>query len=245
MSKRNEKRKTDERIEKESNMLTAKMFWVITPLLVISLIVKLVCALPWYLYALEILLLAVGGVYVLVQELRNGILFAGRRDAALAEIHNRILTTGFLIDFYGMVVGEFILMAVLVFVVKSYFWWSLSYLLIWFVPAAVIAVSSVKKGWMVWGSQKNEQVGKKKLAGGTVIGALFYGIVMEAFNRFQHIYHDGAFHWAGLLWILIPGAVFGIFMYLYLTWMMKRAEKKADAILEATTAEQEGVVNEE
>ena len=130
MSKRNEKRKTDERIEKESNMLTAKMFWVITPLLVISLIVKLVCALPWYLYALEILLLAVGGVYVLVQELRNGILFAGRRDAALAEIHNRILTTGFLIDFYGMVVGEFILMAVLVFVVKSYFWWSLSYLLI-------------------------------------------------------------------------------------------------------------------
>lgn len=240
MSKRNEKRKTDERIEKESNALTAKMFWVITPLLLVSLAVKLICRVPWYVFALEILCLVASGVYVLVQELRNGILFAAKKDAALTEIHNRILTKGVMIDFCGMVVGEFILLVVLMFIVKRYFWWSISYLLIWFVPAAVIAVNSVKKGWMVWGSQKNEQVGKKKLAGRTVIGALFYGIVMEAFNRFQHIYHDGAFHWSGILWILIPGAAFGIFMYLYLTWMIKRAEKKADVILEAKTAEQEG-----
>lgn len=231
MSKRNEKRKTDERIEKESNALTAKMFWVITPLLLVSLAVKLICRVPWYVFALEILCLVASGVYVLVQELRKGILFVGKKDVALTEIHNGILTKAFMVDLWLLVLGEFIY----VYAVEEYLWWVVSYLAVWMIPGLVITIVSIKKGWMVWGGKKQEESGKKRLIKTMIVVGPLYGLI----TNFKMLYHDGAFHAEGILWILGDAAMFGVIMYLFFVIAAKASGKKADERLEQEVGNEE------
>ncbi len=57
--------KPDERIEKESNGFYGKMYYVISLLMILSVIVKVVCKVPWFVYGLELLALAVSGVFLL------------------------------------------------------------------------------------------------------------------------------------------------------------------------------------
>lgn len=237
MSKKKEKKMPDERIRKENEAFTAKMFWVILPLLIVSLAVKLICDVPWYVYVLEPLCLVASGIYALVQELRNGILFVGKKDAALTEIQNGILTKAFMIAFHGIVYGAFLLMFVFVFLAEKYFFWILSYLLIFMIPGMAITVKGVKNGWTVWGTKKKEQVGKKRLGIASALGGLFFGIVMEAVSGFSHVYHDGAFHATGLLFIVLQGAAFGGLYFIGMKVAIKRSEENADAIVEASTAE--------
>lgn len=216
----NKKKVTDERILKESNALSAKMFYVITLLTVIVLVVKLVCRLPLYVFGLEIIALVASVVYAVVSEGSKGILFLKEKDAELQTIHEGILAKAMMINFFTIIVGELLYL----FLAEEYVVWVLSYFAIWLVPALIITVASIKYGWLIWGGKKRETEGKKNFKLRVVLGALVYGLIMG----FSHLYHDGAFHAEGILWVLGMAALWGIPFYLIFVGIMKVSENKAD-----------------
>lgn len=230
MEKKKGFRKPDERIEKETNRSVGKLFYLVCGLLVISLAAKCFFDLPNYVYALEIIALTAGVVCFLFQELRNEILFVKKKDDALAEIHNKALTKAMMVQFWSMTIGQCVLVLLSAYIepMEQYFWWYCSYLLVLLPISLIITVLSLKKGWMAWGGKKQEKTGKKKFAIRTVVCALLYGILMEAFDKFQHVYHDGAFHAEGLLWILGIAALWGIPLYFLMLGMIKLSEKQAN-----------------
>lgn len=210
----------DERIVKESNKLSAKMFYVITVATVVMLVIKLVCKLPVYVYAVEIVALAASLLYVLAAELQKGILFVKNKDEELKSIHEAVLTNGMMTSFWIVILGEFLFM----FFAGDYFFWTLSYLAIWFIPALVITIAAVKNGWMIWGSKKRETEGKKNFKVRVAIGSLVYGIIVGG----SFVYKDGVFHPEGILWVLGLAAFWGILFYGGMSLFMKASEDKAD-----------------
>lgn len=244
------KRKPDERIEKESNRLVGKLFYPVCGLLLVSLVVKCCFDLPNYVYALEIIGLTAGVVCFLFQELRTGILFVKKKDDALAELHNKALTKAMMVQFWIMTIGECIPIILCAYIesMQQYFWWYCSYLLVLFPMSLIITVLSLKKGWMVWGSKKQEKTGKKRFAICTVFGALFYGVFMEVFSGFKHVYHDGSFHAEGFLRIFVMAALWGGLFYFAMLALIKISEKQADKRLKDAgvgTEEQGGAAHEE
>lgn len=225
------KRKPDERLEKESNVLAAKMFYVITPLLVISLIVKLVCRLPFQVYVLELLCLLASGGYFLVQEIGKGILLVRKKDEALLEIHRAALSRAFMIDFWLLVIGEL----VYIYAVKDYFWWVLPYMAAWLLPGLVITIASIKQGWLVRSAKAQGKAGSRSSLILVIIGAAVFGILMG----FPEFYHDGAFHAEGLLYMLGMGAGWGILYYFMMNGFIRKSEKHADKRLEGTDDDEE------
>lgn len=214
----------DERIMKESNKLSAKMFYVMTVATIVLLAVKIGCGVHWPVYLVELIALAASLLYVLGSELQKGILFVRKKDEELQSIHEAVLANGMMTSFWVVIIGEFIYM----FLAEEYFLWTLSYLAIWFVPALVITIASVKNGWMIWGSKKRETEGKQNLKIRVAIGALVYGIIVGG----SFVYKDGVFHPEGILWVLGLAAFWGIFFYGGMTLFMKASENKADKKLE-------------
>lgn len=219
------KRKPDERLEKEGNVLAAKMFYVITFLLLVSLIVKLVCKLPFQVYALEVLCLLSSGIYFFVQEIRKGILGVRKKDEALREIHRSVLSKAFMIDFDLLIAGELIF----IYVVKDYFIWVLSYVVAWVLPGLVITIASVKKGWLIRAGKEQRKKGQRSFLVRVILGSLVYGILMG----FPDLYHDGAFHAKGILSILGLGAVWGVLFYFGMILISRLSTKHADQRLES------------
>ena len=215
----NKKKVVDERILKESNALSAKMFYVITLLTVISLVVKLVCRLPLFVFGLEIIALVVSVGYVLVCEGCKGILFV-KKDEELKTIHEEILTKAMMIHLSTLMDGGLLFC----FLAKEYCTWALSYIVIWMVPSMIITIASIKNGWLIWGSKKRETEGKKNFKLRVAAGAFICGLFMG----FPMLYHDGVFHAEGILWILGLGIMWGVPFYLVFTGFMKVAEKRAD-----------------
>ena len=91
MWKKKEKPVVDERIEKESNRLSAKMFYVLTILTAILLAVKIAKGLPIVVYLLEIVTLLAGIIYYGVTEVKSGIFLAKERDEVLMVMHEKNL----------------------------------------------------------------------------------------------------------------------------------------------------------
>ena len=230
MWKKKNKQPVDERLEKESNKLSAKMFYVMALLAMISLAVKIICRLPVKVYALEILALAAGIIFVLACELKKGILFI-KKDEVLQTIHEAVLAKAMMVMFWIFVFGDVLLL----FVLGEYFFWILANFVVVIIPALIISVASIKNGWLIWGSKKREADGKKSFKKRVAIGALFYGVFMG----FPQLYHDGAFHAEGILWILGMAAGWGIPFYLIFMAIMKVAEKKADEKLKEKEDESE------
>ncbi len=244
------KRRQDERIEKETNRYVGKFFYLVCGLLLVSLMVKCCFDLPHYVYALEIISLMGGAVCFLFQELRYGILFIKEKDDALTELHNKALTKAMMVQFWMMIVGECILILLSAYIepMQQYFWWYCTYLLVFLPVALIITVLSLKKGWMVWGGKNQEKTGKKNFAIRTVFGALLYGVLMEAFEGFRNVYHDGALHLEGFIRIFYMAAFWGIAFYFLMLGMIKISEKKANKRLKEAgveTDEQGGVTCEE
>lgn len=244
------KRKPDERIEKETNRYAGKLFYPVCGLLLVSLVVKCWFDLPHYVYALEIIGLTAGIVCFLFQELRNGILFVKKKDDALAELHNKALTKAMMVQFWIMTIGECIPMYLMAYIepMQQYFWWYCSYMLVLLPVSLIITVLSLKKGWLVWGGKKQEKVGKKNFAVRVMVGALLYGVLMEAFDGFKHVYHDGAFHAEGFGRIFGMAALWGVLFYFAMLGIIKISEKQADKHLKEAgveTDEQGGTAYEE
>lgn len=225
------KRKPDERLEKEGNVLLAKMFYVITFLLLVSLIVKLVCKLPIHVYALEVLCLVSSGIYFLVQEIRKGILGVRKKDEALREIHRSVLSKACLIDFDLLVIGELIFF----YVVKDHSDWVLSYMVTWGLPGLVITIASVKKGWLIRAGKEQRKKGQKSFLVRVILGSLVFGILMG----YSDLYHDGAFHAKGILSIIGMGAGWGVLFYFGMTLISRLSTKHADQRLESAEDDDE------
>ena len=244
MSKKMRKNQPDERIQKETNHLAGKMFYVISALLVISLVVKCCFRLPVYVYALEIVALVAGFACYLIRDAKFGILGVKNKDEALREIHNETMTKAMMVQFWVMIIGEVIPMIVCAYneTVAQYFWWFTSYLLMFFPVALVFTIVALKKGWLVWGNKKQEKAGKKRFAATLPFSALLYGVLFEAMSGFKHVYHDGAFDAKGILLILgmsvAWGVLFGLFMLGAMKFSGKQAEKHVPEA-DSETVEQE------
>lgn len=219
----------DERIEKESNKLSARMYVLMLVLTNACLIFKITKGLPFYLYALEIIIELTMILYFLVKESQSGILFMNKRDEATQTLHEGVLAKAFNIAFNIVVEGEFLLMFGLLIWAKEYFFWVLSYLVIWVPAALIITVLSIKRGWLVWGSKKKEQEGTKAFGKRVVFGSLGYGCFMSVFFMIM----TGEISLKLLALIPIMAAMWGIPFYFIMLLFVKKAEKQADKQLEA------------
>ena len=217
----------DERIEKESNKLNAKMYALMLVLTNACLIFKITKGLPFYLYALEIIVELTMILYFLVKESQSGILFMNKKDEATQTLHEGVLAKAFNIAFNIVVEGEFLLMFGLLIWAKEYFFWMCSYFVIWVPVALIITVVSIKRGWLIWGSKKKEQEGTKAFGKRVVIGSLLYGVIMGVFFMISH-----GFSLKLLALIPIMAAMWGIPFYFIMLLFVKKAEKQADKQLE-------------
>ena len=189
--KKNQTQVKDERIEKETNKLMTPMFYLFSAGLLACLVVKLVLREPWYNFILEILCLVPAWGYALIKRAQSGILVMKEKDDALLSIRDAIHSKAFMISFWVIIIGEVFYM----FMMTDYFsrygiiqpdevsWpremtWLVVYLAIWLVPAIIVTVNTLKKGWMVWGSRKREVTGKKAFGKRVVVGSLFFGLIM-------------------------------------------------------------------
>ena len=224
----------DERIEKESNRIMPAIFYLFSAGLVLSLAAKLVLGEPWYNFILELLCLIPAWGYAIVKRAQSGILFIKEKDEALLTIRNGIMAKAFTISFWMILVGELIYMFFVVGVLKvtDEVWsreltWMILYLAVWFLPAVIVTVLTIKKGWMVWGSKKREAVGKKNFAKRTAIGALLFGAMMGVMELLENGFSEKV-----ILVTLVCGAFCGIMFYFLMTLLIKISEKNADREVE-------------
>ena len=207
----------DERIEKSSNALAAKLLWVMVALQVIVLIVK-VCLGGAAYCLLDVLALAVGLGMAAVLMTVKGVWHAG--DEILREIRNACLNKAFMAMLMTLLIGEFLL----ILLDEAHVGWYAASLIVWSVPALIYTVAAVKNGLFQWGGKKAETKGKAQLAKSTALGALFFGIVMGGPSCIK----DGAFDPMGLVKIIGMGAMWGVLFYLMFTALLKVGEKQAD-----------------
>lgn len=219
----------DERIEKESNKLNAKMYYLMLVLTIACLLGKVLYGLPFYLYALEIVVLFTMILYLLVKEYGSGVLLMNKRDEATRTFHEGVLSKAFNLAFIIVVEGEFLLMFALLIWAKEYFSWVLSYLVIWVPAALIITVLSIKRGWFVWGSKKKEQEGTKAFGKRVIVGSLLYGCIMGLFLMIVH----GGFSVKYLIMMPVMAAMWGIPYYFVMLLLVKMGEKQADKKVEA------------
>lgn len=224
MWKKKNKQIPDERILKETNRLSAMLYDTMVILSIVSIVVKMICRLPFYVMGLEILALVASGIYVIVREKKNGILFLKNKDDALKTIQEDILAKAMTIMLNTILFGEL----AFIFLAEEYLIWMVSYLAIWFVPALIYTIVVIKKGLFIWGGQKREKEGKQNFKMRVVIGSAFFGL----FVGFPMLFRDGVFQPSGILWILGLGAMWGIPFYFIMVGMMKMSEKSADKQVE-------------
>ena len=237
LKKKNQTQVKDERIEKETNKLMTPMFYLFSAGLFACLVLKLVLREPWYNFALELLCLVPAWGYVLLARAQKGIPVIKEKDDALLSIRDAIHSKAFMISFWVIIIGELIYM----FVVTDYFsrygimqpdtegWtremtWMCVYLAVWFIPAIIITVYTLKKGWMIWGSKKREVTGKKEFGKRVIIGSLFFGLIMGV----PELIENGIFYAKGWLMILGLSVFWGILFYFSMLGMIKLSEKNAD-----------------
>lgn len=228
---KNKKRPVEERIEKESNRILAKMYYLMNIVTIISIIAKLCYNLPVYVYALEIISLATSCIFCVASELKYDILFLKNKDEELLSIHYKILSKAMMISFWIIITGEFLF----IFIANKYIKWTALYFAIWGIPALIITFFAIKNGWLIWGTKKKEKDGKKELAKRTAIGSIFFG----AFMAFPMIFQDGTFHPEGLLWMFGMAVGWGIPFYLIFLGFMKLAENRADKNVDRKELEDE------
>lgn len=213
----------DERIEKSSNALAAKLLWLMVALQVIVLIAKVCMGGAAYCLLDGLALAAALGMAAVLLTIK-GVWRAG--DEVLREIRMACLAKAFMAMLMTLVFGEFLLIMIDPDSIK---WYAMS-LLVWPLPALIYTVLAVKNGLFQWGGKRAETTGKAKLAKSTALGALFFGIVMGC----PECIKDGAFNPMGLWQVIGMGAMWGVLFYLMFAAILKIGEKRADkAVQEA------------
>ncbi|MBE5803886.1 MAG: hypothetical protein E7316_05180 [Clostridiales bacterium] len=223
------KKMVDERISKESNALLAKLYWVALVLQIAVLIVKLYLQAEMLRWALDVLIILAGlGVMITLRTVRS---LWGKKDEVLKEMDNSVLSTSFGAMMWIALLGTFLL----TFGDRENSTWYAPSLAPVLIASGVYTVLAIRRGMVLWGGEKNRRDGKKRLGKATVLGALFFGIVMGAEDCFV----DGAFRFHGLVKILIMGAGWGGFFYGLMSLVISRGEKAANKAVAATETGEE------
>lgn len=232
----------DERIEKETNKVVRPVFYLFSAALLAGLIVKLVLGEPWQNFVLEILCLVPSWGYLLVKGISQGVLWLKEKDEALCSIWDEIASKAYMTGFWILTVGQLIYMYYVLGVVMQdgISWcmemnWELVYLTTNLIPALIISIFSVKKGWLVWGSKKREVTGKKEFAKRTVLGALMFGVLMGL----PDVFKEGGLRLETVLMMLGMGAAWGILFYFAMIAVVKISEKNADKSVKEKESESE------
>ncbi len=210
----------DERITKEFDKMASKTYWYIFTALLGLLIYKMVHQMELVTYALELLCFIFTLPYLLFNLLSKRLLFIAKADHSLLDIRNKLYGTCFMICFWIIIIGEFLL----IFIIPSQIYIVALYLAVWMPPSLLLTVYSIKKGLLLWGGEKRKQIGTAALKKRVVIGALFFGLI----SGFPMIYDERGFHITGILWMLGTASLWGIPFYLVFHAMIKRSEKNAD-----------------
>ena len=227
--KKNQNQIKDERIERETNKLMPPMFYLYSVGLFASLIVKLVFQEPWYNFILELLCLVPSWGYMLVKRSMDGVLVMKEKDDMLCSIRDAIMSKAYMIAFNIQLTGELVYLFFVIGVLKpegSWYremTWITVYLLIWFLPSLIISIFALKKGWMVWGSKKREETGKKNFAIRTAFGGLLFGVMMGIMEILEHGFSSKV-----LVIVVACGATWGIFFYIFMILAIKFSERNAD-----------------
>lgn len=214
------KKLKDERIEAASHVLAAKMFWLTSALIMISLAVKISLGLKFRFFGLEILCLLASFGYVIICKLKKGMLFARNLDDAMKKLHNADLAQGFMIDFWILIGGTFFLVLL---DFENILWYA-SCIILFMIPGAIFTIASVKNGWLIWGGKKRQNDGKHALKKRVFLASIFYGI----FTGWSDLYHDGTFHANELPAIIFMAASWGIMFYFAFKFLLDIGEKKAN-----------------
>lgn len=210
----------DERIEKESNKLSAYMYLFIFAILTISLVYKLIIGAHIIRYTIELLCLITSVIYLLYSSIKYKIGLFTDYDDALKEIRTRILSKCGMICFWIIIMGEFILFFLeLVEPIDI-----IIYFVSWGIPAIVITVYAIKNGMLIWGSSQRKAKGEKSLAKSTSIGALLFGVIVG----WPFLFKSGTFQPKGILMILVISLLWGIPFYFIFKTLINRSEKNAD-----------------
>lgn len=224
------KRFKDERIEKESDRLSAVMYIYMVSVLTVMLIGKLVIGIAFQRYIIEVLCLITSSIYMIFSLKKYNLrLFASYDDEILKEVKRSILSKCGMICFWIIIVGEFILFYMEYLKTIDI----VLYLIVWMTPALVITVYSIKHGLLLWGGTKRKASGKNELAKRTFIGALFFGVIMGG----PQLYREGAFHGNGLLAILGYALGWGIPFYFVFKLFVNTGEKNADKLVNEIESE--------
>lgn len=224
--KKKNNQKPDERLVKETNKLATKMFYVQSMLMVILFVVKWGNNLPFQMVVLELLTLLIGIGYVLVQEMRKGILFIGKKDAALQSIHEDVLARAHNKEMWTIAIGELILM----YIFPQYLAWTTLYLASLFIPALVYTVVSIKKGWIQWGTKKQEISSKQGLKKKCVWGGIAFGI-MSLPTNIPMFLKDGGIELLEIIWIPLEMVLFSGLSYAIVSFMVNKGTKKANEVV--------------
>lgn len=212
----------DERIARGQNRFAAHGFWMMLALQVLVLVVKLLLGATLRVCWLDMAVLTIGiGGVVLLRSVKG---LWGPKDEALREVDEALLAKLFMVLFWLVVVGEFVL-----FFADGANWrWYVPCLIIWGIPALYVVIRSLRSGLVVWGSQRAENTGKIRLMKRTAVGALFFGLVMGGPDCFR----EGAFQLSGLWKVLGMAACWGVLFYLGMVLFLKVGEKSADQLVQ-------------
>lgn len=228
------KRVKDERIIHETNKLASKLFLLQSALLLLLAIGKfLFFEFSPNIFILEAACLIIVPLYILIIKAIKGTLFVKAKDDSLLEIDRAIYTGAFMTCFLILVFGEFILMLLYSEHILVY----ALYIPVWFIPALIMTICSVKSGLLLWGGNRRKQKGKKSLIKSTAIGALFFGVTMG----FPEVFHDGQFHPSGLLWVFGMAFSWGLIFYFLFSFFISQGEKEADKQVKKEEEEEESV----
>ena len=219
-----DKKIKDERIEKESNRLSAYMYLFMFCVLAISLVYKLIIGAKFVRYILELLCLTTSVVYLLFSSIKYKIGLFTNYDDSLKEIRTRILGICGMICFWIVIAGEFILFFLEMLEPSDL----IIYIIAWGIPALGITIYAIRNGILVWGSTKRKVSGEKSLAKSTFIGSLFFGIVVG----WPYLYESGTFNPKGILSIIGLALGWGIPFYFIFKFIINRSEKNADKKLQ-------------
>ena len=224
------KKVVDERIQKASNALLAKFYWITLGLQAIVLAVKLCLQAELIQWALDgIIILAGLGVMAVMRSIKG---LWGKKDVALKEMDNSVLSTSFGTMLWVALLGSLLLMFGNG--EENALWYGSTMLPV-LMASGIYTVLAIKRGLLLWGGERNKGSAKPRLRKSTALGALVYGAIMAAPDCFRY----GEFQVEGLIKLVLMAAVWGLLFYGLMVLVINRGEKAADKAVEEVEADAE------
>ncbi len=221
---------SDERVRKETDRISAQMFYLIMGLVVLGFVVLLLDGYPPRTWILPIIAIVSGIGFVVIAKLRKGLFGVKKMDEALIEIERSILSMGYFIMFFQLMIGQLIFMLV----EKEFTAVGIIYFIEWIVPGLVYAFRVSKEGLNIHGSRANKNWWERYSKLMIIPTSIVYGLITLPFDL-RDWREDGAITSDEIVLHIVGSLVFGILFYLIESLSYKHGEKRADKMVEKVT----------